>query len=66
MVVINMRRATLLALGLGAAAFSLTDRKRRKKVARFIEPMANVEMAEMMPTKRTMKKLSKRVRRTLS
>ncbi|OIJ07684.1 hypothetical protein BKP35_18570 [Anaerobacillus arseniciselenatis] len=61
-----MRRATLLALGLGAAAFSLTDRKRRKKVARFIEPMANVEMAEMMPTKRTMKKLSKRVRRTLS
>lgn len=61
-----MRKATLLALGIGAAAFSLTDRKRRKQVARFIEPMKNIEMAEMMPTKRTMKKLRKRVMRTLS
>jgi hypothetical protein len=62
----NMRRATMIALGLGAAAFSLTDRKRRKQVARFIEPMTNMEMAEMMPTKRTMKKLRKRVMRTFS
>lgn len=61
-----MRKATWLALGLGAAAFSMTDKKRRKQMARFVEPMTNMEFSQMMPTKRTMKKLRKQVMRTFS
>lgn len=66
LVVNEVRRTTLLALGIGAAAFSMTDRKRRKRMARIIEPIKNMEMAQMMPSKRTVKKLQKRMMRTFS
>lgn len=61
-----MRTSTLIALGIGAAAISMMDQKRRKKAARFLQPMANMEMAQMMPTKRTMKKISKSMMRAMS
>lgn len=61
-----MRRTALIALGLGAAAYSMRDRKRRKQVARFLEPMTNMEMADMMPSNRTIKKMRKSIMKTFS
>ncbi|RXI99952.1 hypothetical protein DS745_13860 [Anaerobacillus alkaliphilus] len=62
-----MRTRTLLAIGLGAAAVSMMDPKRRKQMMRMMEPMTNnFEMAEMMPSKQTIKKLQKRMMRTFS
>ncbi|WNF37634.1 hypothetical protein RJD24_04005 [Bacillaceae bacterium IKA-2] len=61
-----MRRETLLAaLGLGAAAVSMIGPKRRKKMVRFIEPLTNIEMAEMMPSMRSIKKFRKIMMRNL-
>lgn len=60
-----MRRGTLVALGLGAAV-SVMGPKRRKRIARFIEPVTNIEMAEMMPSKRSINKFRKRMMRKLS
>ncbi|UTW70026.1 hypothetical protein KHA80_04450 [Anaerobacillus sp. HL2] len=49
-----------------SSTFSMTDKKRRKQMARFVEPMTNMEFAQMMPTKRTMKRLRKQVMRKFS
>jgi cytochrome c peroxidase len=63
----EMRTTTLLALGLGAAAITMMDPKRRKRMMQMMEPMTNnIEMAEMMPSKRTIKKFQKRMMKTLS
>ncbi|QOY36289.1 hypothetical protein AWH56_000895 [Anaerobacillus isosaccharinicus] len=62
-----MRTTTLLALGLGAAAITMMDPKRRKKMMRMMEPMTNnIEMADMMPSKRTIQKFQKRMMRNFS
>lgn len=62
-----MRTTTLLALGLGAAALTMMDPKRRKKMMRMMEPMTNnIEMADMMPSKRTIQKFQKRMMRNFS
>lgn len=62
-----MRTTTLLALGLGAAAITMMDPKRRRKMMRMMEPMTNnIEMADMMPSKRTIQKFQKRMMRNFS
>lgn len=62
-----MRRSTLLALGLGAAAISMMDPKRRQRMMKMMQPMTNnFEMADMMPSKQTVKKIQKRMMRTFS
>ncbi len=65
--VIELRTRTLLAIGIGAAAVSMMDPKRRKRMMRMMQPMTNnFEMADMMPSKQTIKKLQKQMMRTFS
>ncbi len=66
MVVMILRRTVMLAIGLGAAAYSMRNKKTRRNVSRFIEPMFNMEMAEMMPSKKTMRMIKKQIKKTLS
>lgn len=66
MVVICMKRSVMLAIGLGAAAYSMRNKKTRKNVSRFVEPMLNMEMAEMMPSKKTIRRMRKQLKRTFS
>ena len=51
---------TILALGLGAAAYSMRDRKNRKRVMNMIQPVT-----DMIP-RRTVKQFRKRIERTFS
>lgn len=63
----ELRTTTLIAIGLGAAAVTMMDPKRRKRMMRMMEPMTNnIEFAEMMPSKQTIQKLQKRMMRTFS
>lgn len=61
-----MKRSVMLAIGLGAAAYSMRNKKTRKNVSRFVEPMLNMEMAEMMPSKKTIRRMRKQLKRTFS
>lgn len=56
----------MLAIGIGAAAYSMRNKRARRNASRFFEPMLNMEMAEMMPSKKTVRKMRKKVMRTFS
>lgn len=59
-----MRTTTLLALGLGAAAVTMMDPSRRKRMMKMMDQMTNnIEIADMMPSKRQMKKIGRRMMR---
>ncbi|MGO4887382.1 DUF3918 domain-containing protein [Anaerobacillus sp. MEB173] len=61
-----MRRAitSLLTMGIGAAAYSLRDRRNRKRFMQTMQPIMN-NVEEMIP-KRRIRKMRKRLVRAIS
>ncbi len=56
---------TLLAIGIGAAAYSLSDRKKRKRFMNMIQPLSeNIE--QWMPRRATIKRISKQISKTFA
>ncbi len=51
---------SLVAIGIGAAAYSLSDRRKKNKFQSFIDPITNVNFDQYL-NKKTWKKLKKKV-----
>ena len=58
--------ASIVALGTGAMMIAMRDRNNRRKMKAMLKPLMNFEMSDIMPSKRTMKRFQKRVKRTFA
>jgi hypothetical protein len=58
---------SILIVGAGAAvATMMTDRRNRKRMMSWIEPVKNMNMDNMMPRNSSMKQMQKRIMRMVS
>lgn len=58
--------ASIVALSTGAAMIAMRDQKKRKKMRSMLQPMMNVEMSRMLPSRKAIKKFQKRMKRTFA
>lgn len=63
-----MRRAiaSIVALGTSAMMIAMRDRKNRRKMQNMLKPMMNFQIASMLPSRKTMKRFQKRMKRTFA
>ncbi|OLO38785.1 hypothetical protein BTR23_11010 [Alkalihalophilus pseudofirmus] len=59
-------RSVMLALGLGAAAFSMRDRRNRKRFMKWIQPITNIDFQTIVPDKNGLQKMKKRVLKNIA
>ncbi|HHY20359.1 MAG TPA: hypothetical protein GX525_00435 [Bacilli bacterium] len=63
-----MRRAiaSIVALGTSAMMIAMRDRKNRRKMQNMLKPMMNFQISSMLPSRKTMKRFQKRMKRTFA
>ncbi|WP_096201397.1 hypothetical protein [Bacillus sp. FJAT-45350] len=57
---------SLFVASLGAAAYSMRDRRTRKRFMKMIQPITNGNVEELMPKRSTVRKMRKRLTKTFA
>ncbi|WP_209122858.1 DUF3918 domain-containing protein [Alkalihalobacillus sp. BA299] len=54
-------RSLFLAFGLGAAAYSMRDRRNRKRLMQWVRPITKIDFQDIVPNKNDLQKMRKRM-----
>ncbi|MEB1808075.1 MAG: DUF3918 domain-containing protein [Bacillaceae bacterium] len=54
-------RNLLLAIGLGAAAYSMRDRRNRKRMMQWVQPITKLDIQNIVPDQNDLQKMRKRM-----
>ncbi|WP_216829089.1 DUF3918 domain-containing protein [Alkalihalobacterium elongatum] len=54
-------RNLLMAIGISAAAYSMRDRRNRRRMMQWIRPITNIDIQNLVPDKSDLQKMRKRM-----